>query len=300
MDTGGAAPRAPARSCAPHDDDCSTIKTGDLGLASMPARIVEIDSPAHEALEPYTAVRERDLVGRDGLFVAEGEVVLRVLVSRGRYTVRSLLLERRRVQAVQDVLDGLPDGVPAYVVPQHVMDRVVGFSIHRGILALGERGPELDPERLVVGAWLVVGLVGLANHDNVGGIFRNAAAFGADAVLLDRETCDPLYRKAIRVSVGAALFVPFARCASAADMLDLLERAGIEPVALTPRGEETIDALAPARRALLLGTEGPGLPDFVLDRARRVRIDMAPGFDSLNVAVASGIALHQARARRPA
>lgn len=264
----------------------------------MPARIVEIDSPAHEALEPYTALRERDLVGREGLFVAEGEVVLRVLATRGRYTVRSLLLERRRVQAVQDVLDGLRDGVPAYVVPQDVMDRVVGFPIHRGVLALGERGPELDPERLVAGASLVVGLVGLTNHDNVGGIFRNAAAFGADAVLLDRETCDPLYRKAIRVSVGAALFVPFARCPSAADMLDVLERAGIEPIALTPRGEETIDALAPARRALLLGTEGPGLPEFLLDRARRVRIDMAPGFDSLNVAVASGIALHHARARR--
>ncbi len=265
----------------------------------MAARIVEIDSPTHEALEPYVAVRERDLVGRDGLFIAEGEVVLRVLATRGRYTVRSLLLERRRVDAVADVIEALPDGVPAYVVPQDVMNEVVGFPIHRGILALGERGPELDPEQLVADASLVVGLVGLTNHDNVGGIFRNAAAFGADAVLLDQETCDPLYRKAIRVSVGAALFVPFARCASAGDMLDLLERAGIEPIALTPRGEETIDALPPARRALLLGTEGQGLPDFVLDRARRVRIEMAPGFDSLNVAVASGIALHHERARRP-
>src|SRR5690606_33612650 len=122
---------------------------GLLTSAAMAARIVEIDSPAHEALQPYTAVRERDLVGREGLFVAEGEVVLRVLASRSRRAVRSLLLERRRVEALRDVLDELPDDVPAYVVPQDVMDGVVGFAIHRGVLALGERGPELDAERLV-------------------------------------------------------------------------------------------------------------------------------------------------------
>jgi tRNA G18 (ribose-2'-O)-methylase SpoU len=260
------------------------------------AHLVGIESAAHPALQPYTAVRERDLVGREGLFIAEGEVVLRVLVSRSRLAVRSLLLEKRRVESVIDILASIPDGVPAYVVPQSIMDAVVGFSIHRGVLALGERGRALTPSAVLEGAPSsspLVGLIGLTNHDNVGGIFRNAAAFGAGGVLLDEETCDPLYRKAIRVSAGAALVVPFARCASANEMLDLLEEAKIEPIALTPRGEETIDALPPARRALLLGTEGPGLPEAVLRRARRVRIDMAPGLDSLNVAVASGIALHE-------
>jgi tRNA G18 (ribose-2'-O)-methylase SpoU len=260
----------------------------------MAARIVHVDSPEHPGLQPYTAMRERDLVGREGLFVAEGEVVLRVLAFRSKLAVRSLLLENRRVDAVRDVLAALPDHVPAYVVPQEVMDGVVGFSIHRGVLALGERGAPLAPAELVRDATVLVGLVGLTNHDNVGSIFRNAAAFGASGVLLDAESCDPLYRKAIRVSAGAALVVPFARCASVDQMFDVLAAAKIEPIALTPRGEETIDSLPPAPRALLLGTEGPGLPDAVLARTRRVRIDMAPGLDSLNVAVASGIALHEA------
>ncbi|MDF2692773.1 MAG: ribosomal methyltransferase [Labilithrix sp.] len=260
----------------------------------MAAEIIHVDSAEHPGLLSYTAVRERDLVGREGLFVAEGEVVLRVLAFRSKLAVRSLLIEQRRVEAVADVLAAIPDGVPAYVVPQSVMDGVVGFSIHRGVLALGERGVSIAPADLVSGASVLVGLVGLTNHDNVGSIFRNAAAFGASGVLFDAATCDPLYRKAIRVSAGAALVVPFARCASADEMLDVLAARGIEPIALTPRGEETIDSLPPAPRALLLGTEGPGLPDNILARTRRVRIDMAPGLDSLNVAVASGIALHEA------
>jgi tRNA G18 (ribose-2'-O)-methylase SpoU len=257
------------------------------------ATLVEIAAADHPALVPYTGMRERDLVGREGLFVAEGEVVVRVLIERSRRLIRSLLLERRRVESVRDVLDRLPDDVPAYVVPQAVMDRVVGFSIHRGVLALGERGPAVPPEELVRDASLLVALVGLANHDNVGSIFRNAAAFGVEGVLLDDESCDPLYRKAIRVSAGAALIVPFARCGSAHAMLDLLEAAKVEPLALSPRGEGTLAMAVSPRCALLLGTEGPGLPEAVLARARCVRIDMAPGLDSLNVAVASGIALHE-------
>src|SRR3954451_14568760 len=106
----------------------------------MAAHLVPIDRMDDPALAPYTAVRERDLVGREGLFVAEGEVVLRVLVFRSARVVRSLLLEERRVDAVGDVIAALPESVPAYVVPQAVMDQVVGFSIHRGVLALGERG----------------------------------------------------------------------------------------------------------------------------------------------------------------
>jgi tRNA G18 (ribose-2'-O)-methylase SpoU len=257
------------------------------------------------ALEPFTSVRERDVVGRQGLFLAEGEVVVRVLRGpQSRFRTRALLLEERRVDALADVL---PTDVPVYVVPQPVMDEVVGFPIHRGVLALGERGAPLEPEALLgpsSRADVFVAVVGLTNHDNVGGIFRNAAAFGAGGVLLDDTTCDPLYRKAIRVSAGAALTVPFARAGSADALIDRLEAAGVEPIALTPRGEETIEEALRApgpsathrrRRALVFGTEGPGLPDRVLARTRRVRIDMASGWDSLNVAVAAGVALHAAR-----
>jgi tRNA G18 (ribose-2'-O)-methylase SpoU len=249
---------------------------------------VRLDNPADPALAPYISLRERDLV-KGSQFVAEGEVVVRVLVNDSPMRVVSMLVEERRVDALEDVIARLPADVPVLVVPQSVMDRVVGFAIHRGVLALGERGPStLD----FTTATSVLGLIGLTNHDNVGGVFRNAAAFGAQ-VLLDEATCDPLYRKAIRVSAGAALFVPFARFPSAESVMDAMTTAGFEPIALTPSGEEAIDALPRGRYGLLLGTEGPGLPDEVMRRARRVRIRMRPGFDSLNVAVASGIALHR-------
>jgi len=280
------------------------------------ARLVPLDSQhalASAELEPYVRLRDRDLAGRsDGLFVAEGEVVVRVLASarQRRFRVRSLLVEQRRVEALRDVIDCLADEVPAYVVAQDVMNEVVGFAIHRGILALGERGAPLTAESLLgssaihgaSAALLAIGLVGLTNHDNVGSVFRNAAAFGARGVLLDSATCDPLYRKSIRVSVGGALVVPFARCDSADTMLDTIEAAGWETLSLTARGEELLDAVvadpAPRGRVLLMGTEGDGLPAGILARTRRVRIDMTPALDSLNVAVASGIALYEATRRR--
>lgn len=283
----------------------------------MVARLVEIaasggpalaEAIARPELAPYVSLRDKDLAGRgDGLFIAEGEVVVRVLGSPRQtgYRVRSLLIEQRRVPALRDVIDALADDVVVYVVAQPVMDAVVGFAIHRGILALGERGKPLAPESLLAGGGLAIGLVGLTNHDNVGSIFRSAAAFGARGVLLDSATCDPLYRKAIRVSVGGALVVPFARCASPEAMLDTVEAAGWEALALSARGEETLDAVvseppSAKGRLLLLGTEGDGLPAHILARARRVRIDMTPTLDSLNVAVASGIALYEAtKPRRP-
>jgi tRNA G18 (ribose-2'-O)-methylase SpoU len=168
----------------------------------MTATLVRVEDAKEPALDRYLRIRERDLVGRDGQFVAEGEVVVRVLAFESPFAIRSLLLEERRVDAMRDVVDRVPPEVPAYVVPQRVMDAVVGFHIHRGVLAVGDRGDAIHPETLlrdVGAAAVVVGLVGLANHDNVGGVFRNAAAFGARGVLVDAATCDPLYRKAVRV-----------------------------------------------------------------------------------------------------
>ncbi len=243
-------------------------------------------------------MRERDLVGRDGLFIAEGQVVLEKAVAADRCAVVSVLVAAHRAAALADVLARLPEETPVYAAAQAAMDAVVGFPIHRGILAL-VRKPVRDvadllgalPERA-----LVVALVGISNHDNMGGLFRNAAAFGASAILLDETCCDPLYRKAIRVSVGAALTVPFARAGAANAMLDALGGAGFETIALTPAGvAELGDLRATARTAVLFGAEGPGLPPSVLARCRTVRIAMAGGFDSLNVAVTSGIVLHQIR-----
>ncbi len=140
---------------------------------------------------------------------------------------------------------------------------------------------------------MVAALIGIGNHDNMGGIFRNAAALGADAIVLDAESCDPLYRKAIRVSVGASLMVPFARLESGTDVVALLAGQSFEPLALSPAGNIPLVRLArPPRAAILLGAEGPGLPADVLARTRTVRIPIADGFDSLDVATASGIVLH--------
>jgi len=259
--------------------------------------LIAISDPDDPRIEAYRAVRERDLLGRQHRFIAEGEVVLRVLLrQQARFEVESVLLGEGRAEGLNDALHLLAPEVPVYVANRRVMDAIVGFPIHRGILAVARR-PMLPPVDALLAnlpeSALVVGLVGLANHDNVGGIFRNAAAFGASAVLLDQETCDPLYRKAIRVSVGGALVVPFTRVPSADALVQTLAEASFEVIALSPSGAETLLRVQPSQQtALLLGAEGPGLPPELLARTRTVSIPMSGGFDSLNVATTSGIALH--------
>lgn len=257
--------------------------------------------PVHDPYDPriasYRAVRERDVVGRGERFVAEGEVVLRLMLGpRCSHRVESALIAEGRTPALADLLRALPPDAAVYAASQEVMDAIVGFHIHRGILAIGRRAEARDAAALLAtlpAEALVVALVGVSNHDNVGGVFRNAAAFGADAVLLDSSSCDPLYRKSIRVSVGASLITPFARGGSGAELMDALDAAGFRTTALSPAGEVRLDAIEPApRTALLLGAEGPGLQSDLMARAKTARIDMAAGFDSLNVAVASGVALY--------
>jgi tRNA G18 (ribose-2'-O)-methylase SpoU len=261
-------------------------------------RQILIDDPTDPRLSDYREVRERDLAGRDG-FIAEGQVVLEKLI-RGRHPLRSVLVAEKRLASLGGLLAELPQDVPVFAAGQSVMDTVVGFPIHRGILAVGERRP-LDAKALLSGLperALVVGLVGIANHDNMGGLFRNAAAFGAEAVLLDETCCDPLYRKAIRVSVGAALTMPFVQAGRAEQLYSLLTQNGFSVVALSPQGAlDLAEFTRPERVAALFGAEGPGLPPALLDHIQSVRIPMSRGFDSLNVATASGIVLHHLAAR---
>jgi tRNA G18 (ribose-2'-O)-methylase SpoU len=257
---------------------------------------IVIDDPADPRVAPYVQVRERDMVGRRGEFIAEGEVVLRVLLGAdARCRAASLLVAENRLGRLAPMLAAPGEVVTVYVASQAVMDAVVGFHIHRGMLAHGVRPADPGPEALL-GALaprsIVLGLFGIANHDNMGGIFRNAAAFGAGAVLLDEACCDPLYRKAIRVSVGATLKVPFTRMA-ADDALGVLSKHGFEALALTPAGREALAGLRrPDRAAILLGAEGQGLPPPLLASARTLAIPMARGWDSLNVAAASAVVLH--------
>ena len=167
-----------------------------------------------------------------------------------------------------ETLARAPAGTPVYVASRPVMDAVAGFPMHRGVLAVGLRRADESSERLLAAMprqALVIALVGISNHDNMGAIFRNAAAFGADAVLLDETCCDPLYRKAIRVSVGAALKIPFASAGSCNSLTEVLDAHGFGQIALSPAGQADIRTVGRRERmALYLGTEGDGLPADLL------------------------------------
>lgn len=252
--------------------------------------VTDADDPR---LAPYTSIRERDLTGRaEGRFIVEGKVTLDILVSRSRFAIESVFIGESRVQPLAEILGRIPEGVAVYVAPQHVMDEVAGFPIHRGVLACAHKGDPVCTEELLKAETLLV-LNGISNHDNVGAAFRNAAAFGAGGVLLDERSCDPLYRKSIRVSAGAALWLPFVHDGLGEDHVSMLSEAGFDVWAMTPRDDaELLHTLVPGRKtAILLGPEGPGLASGLIDSARPVRIAMAGGFDSINVATAGALAL---------
>lgn len=261
---------------------------------------VDVSDPNDPRIAPYTSIRERDLTGRgDGRFIVEGKVTLDILLSRSRFEIESLFLGESRLEPLADILAKVPEGVPVYTAAQPVMDQIAGFPIHRGVLACARKGEPVHMEQLLETDTLLV-LNGISNHDNVGAAFRNAAAFGAGGVLLDEQSCDPLYRKSIRVSAGAALWLPFLREGSGADQIDRLTEAGFDVWAMTPRVDaELLHALRPgAKTAILLGAEGPGLPEGLIAKARPVRIEMAGNFDSINVATAGAIALSHLHAAR--
>lgn len=231
----------------------------------------------------------------DGSFIAEGELVVKLLVA-SRFRTRSVLLTPTRVATMRAELERLPAGTPIYVADASVMDAIVGFNIHRGVLACGERGAPMSLEALLAAAprGLVI-LEGLTNHDNVGAMFRNVAALASGfGVLLSPTCCDPLYRKAIRVSMGHALRIPFAFADEWPAAIVSVAGRGYEVLALTPDARaENLKAIAsPQKPAILLGSEGPGLTSEAMSAAtRRVRIPMAGDTDSLNVAVAGAIAM---------
>lgn len=265
--------------------------------------IIPVASADDPRVAAYRAVKERDLLRGDGRFIVEGKVTVMRLVEASRFPLESMFLAENRVEGLTPLLARLDPAVPVYMAPQGVMDGITGFPIHRGVLAMARRTDEQTVEQLVgklpAGPLTLLALIGLSNHDNVGACFRNAAALGANAVLLDAESCDPLYRKSIRVSAGTALSLPFARSGDGVRLIEALADAGVETWALSPSGGEPLHVLTPPERlAVVLGAEGPGLPETLLTKCRRVSIPMTLGVDSLNVATAGAIALSHAFARR--
>lgn len=258
--------------------------------------IIHLTTGDDPRLAPYRGVKERDLLRHAPRFIVEGTVTLGRLVEASRFPIESVFIAENRVEPLTPLLAKLDPVVPVYTAPQAVMDDITGFHIHRGVLAVARREMEQTVEELTAalprGSLTLLALIGLSNHDNVGACFRNAAALGADAVLLDTTSCDPLYRKSIRVSAGTALSLPFARSGDGEAMIAALEAADIEAWALSPTGGEAVHTLSrPERLAIVLGAEGPGLPPALMQRCRRVSIAMSPGIDSLNVATAGAIAL---------
>ncbi|TCQ07656.1 tRNA G18 (ribose-2'-O)-methylase SpoU [Rhizobium sp. PP-F2F-G36] len=265
-------------------------------------RVAErITDPADPRIAAFVSIRERDLTGRHNRFIAEGTVVLRMLAASaaggGPFTAEAILLLENRLAGVADILAQFEDTVPVFVADATVFNAIAGFNMHRGVLAIGTRQRPQTLDGLLStlpDEALILAACGLSNHDNVGSIFRNAAAFGASAVLLDETCCDPLYRKAIRVSVGAVLTVPFVRQGTAGNLLAAIEGRGFALWGLSPRGETDLDDIPPApRTALVVGAEGEGLPPAIMAAIRTARIRQKPGLDSLNVATATGIALHR-------
>jgi len=252
-------------------------------------------------IDEYRRLTDAALLRERGLFVAEGRLVLRRVVDDPRYQVRSVLLNDASRRDLDDVLMRLPSGTPVHVCKPDEIQRITGFNFHRGCLALVQRPPALTIDSLLTVEPPLVLLEDVANADNVGGAFRNAAAFGAGGIIVSPGCCDPLYRKAIRTSMGAVLNVPFARAVDWPAAIRAVRHAGFALVSLTPRQpSESIASFAQraaaVKIALVVGTEGAGVSSIVEAVAdARVTIPMAEGVDSLNLSVAVGVALFALR-----
>jgi tRNA G18 (ribose-2'-O)-methylase SpoU len=247
------------------------------------------------ALAAYRAVGDPASLEREGLFVAEGRLIVERLLSLPNHRVHSIALTAAAARAMAPVLAGAPD-VSVLICETPVLEAVTGFDFHRGCLALAYRPSTDVPLSAFAHVSRLLALEGVGNPDNVGGLFRVALALGAEGVLLDSTSADPLYRKAIRTSMAAVLRVPFTRVEPWPSGLDPLKAHGFTVVALTPDPDaRPIEAFSgePGRRLiLLLGSEGSGLrPESMRYADVRLRIPIDPRADSLNVVVAAGIAL---------
>jgi tRNA G18 (ribose-2'-O)-methylase SpoU len=261
-------------------------------------RVERIGDPDDPRLRDFTDLRDVQLRQRrepeEGLFLAEGGETIRRAVSAG-YRPRAFLVTEPwlRPERLGDVLAGAD--APVLVAEPDLLRRTTGFPFHRGALASFDRRPLPSIDEVVAGASRLVVLEDLTDHTNLGAIFRSAAALGMHAVLLTPRCADPLYRRAVRTSMGSVLVLPWTRLAGG-NGPERLRSAGFEVWALTPvEDADPIEELPrPARLALALGSEGPGLSGrWLAESDRRVRVSMRPGADSLNVAAAAAIAFHE-------
>ncbi|WIM85977.1 RNA methyltransferase [Candidatus Mycobacterium wuenschmannii] len=269
----------------------------------MTANVVDIDDPSDERLDNFRDLnsidRRPDLPSGKGLVIAEGVLVVQRMLASPFRPLAFLGTDRRLVELGAD-LDGNP--APYYRVSANVMAEAVGFHLNRGVLAAARREPDRSVADVVDGARTVAVLEGVNDHENLGSIFRNAAGLDVDAVVFGSGCADPLYRRAVRVSMGHALLVPFARATEWPGELKMLQQNGFRLLAMTPGDgakalPEAMATVHGERAAILVGAEGPGLSHAALKASDlRVRIPMSRGTDSLNVATAAALAFYE-RAR---
>nr|BFD85870.1 RNA methyltransferase [Streptomyces sp. Xyl84] len=269
------------------------------------ADLITVEDPDDPRLRDYTDLTDVELRRRrepaEGLFIAEGEKVIRRARDAG-YEMRSMLLSAKWADVMRDVLDTLD--APVYVVAPGLAEQVTGYHVHRGALASMRRKPLPTAAGLLGGARRVAVMEAVNDHTNIGAIFRSAAALGMDAVLLSPDCADPLYRRSVKVSMGAVFSVPYARLDTWPQGLEAVRGAGFTLLALTPDEKaRTLDEAAPHRMdrvALMLGAEGDGLSRRALDAADAwVRIPMSHGVDSLNVGAAAAVAFYAVATGRP-
>ena len=244
-------------------------------------------------ISAYAHIGDHVWLREHGLFVAEGRLVVRRLLASGQFPVHSILLTPA---ALESFGGAIAADAPVYVASIDVLQQVTGFNFHRGCLALASRPSGESSGRPFLDSPLLLAMEGVSNPDNVGGLFRVAAAFGVNGVLLDPASGDPFYRKAVRTSMGTVLSVPFGRLAAWPSVLDDYRGKGFTLVAMTPRADaEPIDQVAAGIGRpviVMVGAEGPGLTEAAMALADvRARIPIASTVDSLNVVVAAGIAL---------
>ncbi|BBX68369.1 TrmH family RNA methyltransferase [Mycolicibacterium psychrotolerans] len=262
--------------------------------------VVDIDDPADPRLDDFRDLnsvdRRPDLPTGKGLVIAEGVLVVQRMLA-SRFRPRALLGTDRRLAEMRTDLEGV--GAPYYRASAEVMAEAVGFHLNRGVLASASRAAELTVPQVIENATTVAVLEGVNDHENLGSIFRNAAGLGIGAVIFGSGCADPLYRRAVRVSMGHALLVPFARAAQWPGDLKLLRENGFQLIAMTPDPgahtlAEAMGELAGRRVAILVGAEGPGLAEHTMRACDvRARIPMSRGTDSLNVATAAALAFYE-------
>ncbi|ROR90682.1 TrmH family RNA methyltransferase [Nocardioides aurantiacus] len=261
------------------------------------ASFTEVTDPADPVLADYRHLRDvqlrQSIEAEHGLFLAEGEKVVRRAVEAG-YEPRSFLMAPRWLDGLADVLE--QTDAPCYVAPEALTEEVTGFHVHRGALASLHRRPLPSVAEVLAGARTVAVLEDVTDHTNVGAVLRSAAALGIDAVLLAPRCADPLYRRAVKVAMGAVFKVPWTRLPDWYDALPQLHDAGFTTVALTLADDAVELEAAVAgldRVALVLGSEGHGLSARWQEAADvRAVVPMRAGVDSLNVAAAAAVACY--------